>query len=67
MRKVESLTPVQLDVVLLLADGMTAQKVSDFLGVTHSNIERHRARAYEKLGVRHRKDLEVLIRQEVGR
>lgn len=67
MRRVELLTPTQLDVVLMLADGMTAQKVADFLGVTHSNVERHRARAYEKLGVTHRKELEVLIRQEVGR
>ena len=67
MRRVESLTPRQLDVCLCIADGMTVGDISEFLNLCFSRVERHRARAYEKLGVTHRKELEVLIRQEVGR
>ena len=53
----ESLTPSELRVVRMAADGLTNQRIADDLYVTLKTIEGHLAKAYRKLGVDGRQDL----------
>ncbi len=63
----ESLTPAELRVVRLAADGLTNQRIADDLFVTLKTVEGHLAKAYRKLGVDGRPDLtEALAVREHG-
>ncbi len=53
----ESLTPAELRVVRMAADGLTNQRIADELFVTLKTVEGHLAKAYRKLGVDGRPDL----------
>jgi DNA-binding CsgD family transcriptional regulator len=53
----ESLTPAELRVVLMAADGLTNQRIADELFVTLKTVEGHLAKAYRKLGVDGRPEL----------
>ncbi len=53
----ESLTPSELRVVRMAADGLTNQRIADELYVTLKTVEGHLAKAYRKLGVEGRPDL----------
>jgi DNA-binding CsgD family transcriptional regulator len=53
----ESLTPAELRVVRMAADGLTNQRIADELYVTLKTVEGHLAKAYRKLGVDGRQDL----------
>ncbi len=53
----ESLTPSELRVVRMAADGLTNQRIADDLFVTLKTVEGHLAKAYRKLGVDGRQDL----------
>jgi DNA-binding CsgD family transcriptional regulator len=47
----DSLTPAELRVVRMAADGLTNQRIADDLYVTLKTVEGHLAKAYRKLGV----------------
>ena len=53
----ESLTPAELRVVRMAAEGLTNQRIADDLFVTLKTVEGHLAKAYRKLGVDGRQDL----------
>jgi DNA-binding CsgD family transcriptional regulator len=53
----ESLTPAELRVVRMAADGLTNQRIADELFVTLKTVEGHLAKAYRKLGVDGRPEL----------
>jgi len=56
----EPLTPRELEVLRLVAAGLTNQEIADQLVVTLSTVKRHIANAYGKLGVGHR--TEAIVR-----
>jgi DNA-binding CsgD family transcriptional regulator len=63
----ESLTPAELRVVLMAADGLTNQRIADELFVTLKTVEGHLAKAYRKLGVDGRPELaEALAGRDDG-
>jgi DNA-binding CsgD family transcriptional regulator len=63
----ESLTPAELRVVRMAAEGLTNQRIADELFVTLKTVEGHLAKAYRKLGVEGRQDLaEALAGQGDG-
>ncbi len=53
----ESLTPAELRVARMAADGLTNQRIADELFVTLKTVEGHLAKAYRKLGVDGRPEL----------
>ena len=62
---IASLTPAEMRVVRLAAEGKTNQRIADELFVTVKTVEGHLAKAYRKLGVDSRRDLsEALERSE---
>lgn len=66
MRKVERLSPEQLDVCLLLADGLSTAEAAHLLNVTYKSAERARSKAHRRLNVKTRSELTQVIREEVG-
>lgn len=46
-----TLTPRELEVAELVAEGLTNRQVAERLGVKVSTVENHRMAAYRKLGV----------------
>ena len=54
---VETLTPRELDVVRLSAEGYTAPQIGKLLFIGERTVETHIARAYAKLGVESKLDL----------
>ncbi len=63
----ESLTPSELRVVRMAADGLTNQRIADELYVTLKTVEGHLAKAYRKLGVDGRPDLAEALAGARGR
>jgi DNA-binding NarL/FixJ family response regulator len=53
----EVLTPRELEVVKLIAEGHTTKQIADLLVIAVKTVERHRANILEKLGMRDRVDL----------
>ncbi len=53
----DSLTPAELRVVRMAAEGLTNQRIASDLYVTLKTVEGHLAKAYRKLGVEGRPDL----------
>jgi DNA-binding NarL/FixJ family response regulator len=53
----DPLTPRELDVIKLIAEGLTSEEMADALTISHKTVERHRANILEKLGMRNRVEL----------
>lgn len=51
------LTPRELEVLKLVAEGQTSRQIADTLVISIKTVERHRANIIDKLGVRDRVDL----------
>lgn len=52
-----SLTPAELEVAKLLADGLSDQEVVDRLGTSVHTVESHRDHVYAKAGLHNRAEL----------
>ena len=64
---VEALTPSELRVVRLAADGATNREIAHQLYVTLKTVEGHLSRAYAKLGVKGRDELPGVLEPEKTR
>lgn len=53
----DPLTPRELEVVKLIAEGYTSKEISETLVISEKTVERHRANILEKLGMRDRTEL----------
>ncbi|MGN6167257.1 MAG: response regulator transcription factor [Solirubrobacteraceae bacterium] len=63
----ESLTPSELRVVRLAAEGATNREIAHELYVTLKTVEGHLSRAYTKLGVKGREELPPVFEPEKSR
>jgi DNA-binding NarL/FixJ family response regulator len=54
---IDPLTPRELEVVKLVAEGHTSEEIADLLVISRKTVDRHRANILEKLGMRDRVDL----------
>jgi DNA-binding NarL/FixJ family response regulator len=54
---VDPLTPRELEVLKLVAEGHTSDEIADLLVISRKTVDRHRANMLEKLGRRDRVDL----------
>jgi DNA-binding NarL/FixJ family response regulator len=53
----EPLSPRELEVVKLIAEGHTSEEIAQLLVISKSTVERHRTHSLAKLGMRNRVDL----------
>jgi DNA-binding NarL/FixJ family response regulator len=53
----DPLTPRELEVVKLIAEGLTSEEIAAELVISKKTVERHRANMLEKLGMRNRVEL----------
>jgi DNA-binding NarL/FixJ family response regulator len=53
----DPLTPRELEVVKLIAEGMTSDEIARELFISKKTVDRHRANVLEKLGMRNRVEL----------
>jgi DNA-binding NarL/FixJ family response regulator len=53
----DPLTPRELEVIKLIAEGKTSDEVGDALAIAKNTVDRHRDNILEKLGLRNRVDL----------
>jgi DNA-binding NarL/FixJ family response regulator len=53
----DPLTPRELEVVKLIAEGLTSEEIAEALVISHKTVDRHRANVLEKLGMRNRVEL----------
>jgi DNA-binding NarL/FixJ family response regulator len=53
----DPLTPRELEVVKLIAEGLTSEEVAEALAIAKNTVDRHRDNILEKLGLRNRVDL----------
>jgi DNA-binding NarL/FixJ family response regulator len=53
----EPLTPRELEVIKLIAEGLTSDEVGESLAIAKNTVDRHRDNILEKLGLRNRVDL----------
>jgi DNA-binding NarL/FixJ family response regulator len=53
----EPLSPRELEVVKLIAEGHTSEEIAQLLVISPSTVERHRTNSLAKLGLRNRVDL----------
>ncbi len=53
----EPLSPRELEVVKLIAEGHTGEEIAELLVISASTVERHRTNSLAKLGMRNRVDL----------
>jgi DNA-binding CsgD family transcriptional regulator len=60
-RRVELLSRAEQRVAMLASQGRTNRKIAEELFVTTSTVEQHLTRTYQKLGVRSRSDLPVIM------
>jgi DNA-binding NarL/FixJ family response regulator len=51
------LTPRELEVVKLIAEGHTSEEIAEMLVISKKTVDRHRANMLEKLGMRNRVEL----------
>jgi DNA-binding NarL/FixJ family response regulator len=54
---VDPLTPRELEVLKLVAEGHTSDEIAELLAISRKTVDRHRANMLEKLGMRDRVDL----------
>jgi DNA-binding CsgD family transcriptional regulator len=66
-RGVEALTPTELRVARLAAEGKTNREIAHSLYVRLKTVEGHLARAYDKLGISGRRELPGALGQEKTR
>jgi DNA-binding NarL/FixJ family response regulator len=65
--KLASLTPQQLRVLGLVADGQLNKQIADRLGIQERTIKAHLSLIFQKLGVRNRTQASVMLRSlELG-
>jgi DNA-binding CsgD family transcriptional regulator len=64
---VEALTPSELRIVRLAADGATNREIAHHLFVTLKTVEGHLSRAYTKLGIKGREELPRVLEPEKTR
>jgi len=50
----DPLTPRELEIVKLIAEGMTSEEIAGHLVISKKTVDRHRANMLEKLGMRNR-------------
>ncbi len=53
----DPLTPRELEIVKLIAEGLTSEEIAEQLVISKKTVERHRANVLEKLGMRNRVEL----------
>jgi DNA-binding NarL/FixJ family response regulator len=53
----DPLTPRELEVVKLVAEGHTSEEIAELLVISRKTVDRHRANILDKLGMRDRVDL----------
>lgn len=53
----DSLTPAELEVAKLLADGLSDQEIADRLGISIHTVQNHRDHIFAKLGFHNRTEL----------
>jgi DNA-binding NarL/FixJ family response regulator len=53
----DPLTPRELEVVKLIAEGLTGEEIAEQLVISKKTVDRHRANVLEKLGMRNRVEL----------
>jgi DNA-binding NarL/FixJ family response regulator len=53
----DPLSPRELEVVKLIAEGLTGEEIADQLVISKKTVDRHRANVLEKLGMRNRVEL----------
>lgn len=53
----DPLTPRELQVVKLIAEGCTSEEIATLLVISRKTVDHHRARVLEKLGVRNGAEL----------
>jgi DNA-binding NarL/FixJ family response regulator len=53
----DPLTPRELEVVKLVAEGQTSDEIAEILSISRKTVDRHRANILDKLGMRNRVDL----------
>jgi len=53
----DPLTPRELEVVKLIAEGHTSEEIAGLLVISKKTVDRHRANMLEKLGMRNRVEL----------
>jgi DNA-binding NarL/FixJ family response regulator len=53
----DPLSPRELEVVKLIAEGLTSEEIADQLFISKKTVDRHRANVLEKLGMRNRVEL----------
>jgi DNA-binding NarL/FixJ family response regulator len=53
----DPLTPRELEVVKLVAEGRTSDQIAELLVISRKTVDRHRANILEKLGMRDRVDV----------
>ena len=54
---VDPLSPRELEVVKLIAEGLTSEEIAEQLFISKKTVDRHRANVLEKLGMRNRVEL----------
>jgi DNA-binding CsgD family transcriptional regulator len=64
---VEALTPSELRIVRLAAEGRTNREIAHELYVTLKTVEGHLSRAYAKLGIEGRAELAAVLEGEKTR
>lgn len=57
------LPPRQLEIILLLAEGMSFKEIADHLGIAFSTVNSHASRAYARLGVKNAPQAVAKIRR----
>jgi DNA-binding NarL/FixJ family response regulator len=55
--EIDPLTPRELEVLKLVAEGHTSDEIAELLVISRKTVDRHRANMLEKLGMRDRVDL----------
>ena len=63
---VESLTPAELRVARMAAEGRTNREVAEALFVTPKAVEYHLANAYPKLGITSRRELRQALESDTA-